>query len=211
MNRMYLVLLFLCLFLLASCDETPVCDDDETLEDGACVPIDDRTIALREAIETMQGLNSFRLSVELSRGEEQQTMDLAFDDDRSWFEVDDYREYYERTADGCFEYVPTTDGYLKESYDCSHEPALFYLDFSSDMFTYIDQAYYLDYQHLDRVSAFFKTEMAGSTASNFVLTVADGYFDRFNLDVNHDGAIWNVTMAFSDFDSVEIDLEEVAS
>jgi len=211
MKKIPIILLFLCLSLLASCNKTPVCGDDEMLVDGTCVPLDAETVALKEAIETMRTRNNFRLTVDLARGEEQNTMELAFDHDRSYFRIDDFQEYNERTPDGCFRYVPTTDGYVKESYDCSTEPTLFYLDFSFDWFTAIDQVYYLEYQHLDHVSAFFQSEMEGSFASNFTLTLTNGHFDQFNLDVNHSGAIWNVTMSFSDFDSVEIDLEEVES
>lgn len=211
MKKMHVILLFFSLVLLVSCDKTPVCSDDEALIDGTCVPLEEETIALKEAIESMKNNDNYRLSVGLSRGGESDTMELAFDNDRSSFRIDDFQEYYEKTSEGCFRYVPTTDGYVKESYDCSDEPALFYLDFVFDWFTWIDGIYYLAYQHLDHVSAFFQSEMEGSSTSNFTLTLDGGHFDSFNLDVNHGGAIWNVTMTFSDFNQVEIDLEEVES
>lgn len=211
MKKMYVILLFLSLCLLGSCDKSPVCNDDEMLIDGTCVPLDEEIIALKEAIGTMQNSDNYLLTIGLSRGEEQDTIELAFDGERSSFAIDDSKEYYEKTPQGCFRYVETTDGYVKESYGCSNEPSLFYLDFSYDWFTWIDQAYYLEYQHLDHVSQFFQSEMEGSHASNFTLTLNGSRFDRFNLDVNHGGAIWNITMTFSDFDSVEIDLEEVES
>lgn len=204
-------ILFLCLIFLSSCDKPPVCGEDDMLIDGTCVPLEPEAIALKEALETMKMIDNYRLSIGLSRGEEHYVMELSFDDNRSSFRIGDMTEYYENTQEGCFRYLMTTDGYQGDSYDCSFEPDPFYQYFDFDWFTWIDGVYYLEYQHLNHVSAFFQSEMEGSTASNFTLTLVSGRFDQFELDVNHDGAIWNVTMTFSDFDQVTIDLEEVRS
>ena len=216
MKKIAFYIFFIALFVLSSCQNevtpplpTPLeCGDDEIIVDGTCQKVKSD---FEKTFDATGDITNYTLTVNIQIVVDIYEIILEVDDDKSSFEIDGKKEYYEKTTSGYNHYYPVDASYRKESIDTpvDGETFHFFKDFEASWFQLVSSKYFLKSEYNDEVAAFFQEEFPGSTVSNLELIVGDTYFDTMIFDVTVGEAMYRFTMTLSAIGETTITLPSV--
>ena len=215
MKKIGFYLLFITLFVFSSCQNevTPIptpleCGDDEIIVDGTCQKVKSD---FEKTFDAMEGVSNYTLTVNIQIVADIYVIILEVDDDKSSYETDGKKEFYEKTTSGCDRYYPVDDNYRKESLDCDAEGDSFnfFKDFEASWFQLVSSKYFLKSEYNDEIATFFQEEFPESTVSNLELIVGDTYFESIIFDVAVGELMYRFTMTLSSVGETEVILPTV--
>lgn len=202
MKKYAFYVLFIVLFLFSSCqnDTSPIetleCGDDEVLVDGTCQKVKSD---FEKTFDQMDDVTNYTLTINIQIVADVYEIILEVDDEKSSFEMDNQKEFYEKTTSGCDRYYPVDESYRMESLDCEADGDYFHFfkDFEPSWFQLVSTKYFLKSEYNDEVSSFFQEEFPDSTVSNLELIVGDTYFESIIFNVSVGEVMYRFTMTFS--------------
>jgi hypothetical protein len=157
--------------------------------------------------EHIQTMNQYRMDIEITANQVTYLIQIKRNVHDMSYSVDGYTEYYTKLENRCYVYQPYSDGYQKNSVDCSQNDLfsdMFFRSLTREMFTEINGRYYMGLQYLNLVESFFKSAISTSKVSNFEILFGQEFIEGFLFDVTIAQVIYHHKITFYDINSTII-------
>jgi len=187
MRKFFFIVMFFGLFYLTGCEKDPIdeliCNTNEENVNGVCETIlEPEEIALRNALVYADEMSNYQMDIIIQNGFDLYDIIILFDDEKSSFEMNLEKDYYERIQGILYHYSPQGSLYEKKVTEVSSsESYLFFKAFDPSWFTYNTDKYLLNIENQDDVQVFFEETFPGSILSNFEMTISDDYISKMDF------------------------------
>ncbi len=203
MRKILFIFAMIGVFIFSACqkdeEQVPItCEYYEELRDGVCVVIDAEAKLLNDAINNLDTLDDYTLSITIQNQEDSYDITIEFDENKSSFAINDTKDYYINNNDSQEHYFKQGDNYQKEIITESESGNYsFFYELDVNMFTPADGKFYMNIQDLDIIEEFFETDFPGSTVQNFEMTIDDEEISGFEFDVIVNEIDYHMVMIFT--------------
>lgn len=203
MRKILFVFAMVGVFVFSACQKeidpiVPItCKAYEESQNGICVVVDTKAKLISDVFSNIDTFHNYTLDIIVQNQSELYNMKIEFDDNKSSFEVDGKKDYYMNSS-VLEHYFMQGDQYQKEIMTQPlSENFLFFYNLDENMFTAIDDKYYLNLQNQSDVEAFFESEFPDSSASNFELTIEGEQISGIVFDLLVGEINYHIVMTFS--------------
>jgi len=204
MRKLIWIAIFFGIFYLQGCEKEPepelICGTNEENVNGVCETIlEPEEIALRNALTYADDMSNYQMDII-----------IQFDDEKSSFEMNLQKEYFERFQGVLYQYAPAGSQYVKTAVeDSSSDAYAFFKDFDPSWFTYSTDKYLLNIENHDDVQLFFQSTFPGSVISNFEMFITDDYISKMDFMLQVGEINYHLVFEISNVGTVDIILPVV--
>ena len=218
MKFIKVLLIFMMLFSFTGCkkvveDIPPLsCGENQIEEDGKCVIVNQDLEDITQALNATKELTNYQIDVlvEYSKNtiEYSYEMILKFDENISYFEIDNEQIFYEQVSNSVNQYTKQGDSYVIKSVD-QVDGYGFYQELEPSWFTKIDEEFLLGGQYLSSVTALIQADFPDGNINNFKVKLGSENLEYFMFDMILGEETYNLKFTFSLFDQVVLVLPTV--
>ena len=222
MKKIIFIIMLFGLLYLQGCEEEPVvetpiptpeliCESNEEIVNGVCVIVlPPEEIALINALSNADDMTNYQMDIIIQNGFDLYDIIIEFDGEKSSFEMNLQKEYYERQLGVLYQYSPQGSQYAKTTVeDSSSDSYSFFKDFDPSWFTFSVDKYLLNMQNVADAQVFFEAAFPGSVLSNFELTIADDYISGMDFMLQVGEISYHLVFTISNIGTVDIVLPVV--
>jgi len=206
MRKIIFIVMFFGLFYLQGCEKEPA---EQTVIETEII-LEPEEIALRNALTNADGMSNYQMDIIIQNGFELYDIIIEFDDEKSSFEMNLKKEYFERQQGILYQYSPQGSQYARTTAEeSSSDSYQFFKDFDPSWFTFSVDKYLLNMENHDDVQLFFEEAFPGSVLSSFELTITDDYISGMDFMLQVGEISYHLVFAISNVGTVDIVLPVV--
>ena len=217
MRKIIFIAMLFGLFYLQGCEEEPVqeteliCGTNEENINGVCeIILEPEEIALRNALTYADDMMNYQMDIIIQNGFDLYDIILEFDGEKSSFEMNLQKEYFERQQGVLYQYSPAGSQYARTTVEESTSDTYqFFKDFDPSWFTFNTDKYLLNMENHDDVQLFFEEAFPGSVLSNFEMTITDNYISGMDFMLQVGEISYHLVFEISNVGTVDIVLPVV--
>lgn len=215
MRKIFFIIMLFGLFYLNGCENEPeqelICGPNEENINGVCeIILEPEELALINALNNTNDISNYQMDIIIQNGFDLYDIVILFDDEKSSFEMNLQKEYYERQQGILYRYVQQGSTYQKTTTEeSSSDFYLFFKDFDPSWFTFNNNKYLLNIENLDDVQSFFEGAFPGSVISNFEMTITDFSISGMDFMLQVGEISYHLVFQLSNIGTVDIVLPVV--
>jgi hypothetical protein len=216
MRKIIFIVMLFGLFYLQGCEKEPeetelICKTNEENINGVCeIILEPEEIALRNALTYADDMSNYQMDITIQNGFELYDIIIEFDDDKSSFEMNLQKEYFEKQQGTLYHYSPAGSQYVKTTVtQNTSDTYQFFKDFEPSWFTYNTNKYLLNMENHEDVQLFFEEAFPGSILSNFEMTITDDYISGMDFMLQVGEISYHLVFEISNVGTVDIVLPVV--
>jgi hypothetical protein len=184
------------------------CEEGYVYQDGQCVQEIVET-PLETAFENSIGMTNYQMDVTVVEDITTASFVLEFADHISRMTIGEEIEYFQQDNDVCTRITVQIDNVIEETIDCianDDSRFQFFHGFEIEWFEQEDDHYILTEGNYNLLDNFFRTSIPGAVVSDFVLTIANDYFESFTFLVTTEDTSYQFTIDFTNINIVTIEV-----
>jgi hypothetical protein len=215
MRKIFFIIMLFGLFYLNGCEKEPeqelICGPNEENINGVCeIILEPEELALLNALTNADDMSNYQMDIIIQNGFDLYDIIILFDDEKSSFEMNLQKEYYERQQGILYRYTQQGSSYQKTTTEeSSSDSYLFFKDFDPSWFTFNNNKYLLNIENLEDVQSFFEETFPGSILSNFEMTITSDFISGMDFMLQVGETSYHLVFHLSNIGTVDIVLPVV--